>query len=156
VIDYVKPFVDNGEQCIEIKSSITGTDDFWIFKLSKDNFWCVKEAYEHAGNFWHKSHCVYDGFHEKIPLLKNYRVDYGRYDLDIEKTEQLTSQVQYEVTQIIPGPVDLSEFEVAQFLPPETRIGEVTTTQFSWFRSICILLGILLFIVGGWLKMRKV
>jgi hypothetical protein len=155
VIDYVKPVLDSGNQCIEIKSSLADSDAYWIFKLSRDHFWGVKETHEHAANFWHKTYCTYDGHKDGIPLLKSYRIDYGRYDLDAAKTEQLTSQIQYEITNIIPGPVDLSEFDVAQFLPPQAKIGEITPARFSWFRIVCISLGILLMILGILMKQKK-
>ena len=88
-----------------------------------------------------------------MPLLSCYQQDYGVYDTDEAQTERIVRQVRYEVTNLIPGPVDLSEFDVAQFLPPGVEIG-VTAAEFSRGRIVAIISGIMLIILGVYLKIR--
>ena len=54
-----------------------------------------------------------------------------------------------EVTNLAPGPPDLPEFDIAQFLPPNVKIGsEVTTAIFSTARIVANIFGIVLITIN--------
>ena len=132
----------------------------WTIRLCRES-WVVRDVLEQGSSrrghtFWKRYLRTYDGEFEGIPLLSSYQIDYGIYDPDDGETERMISRVQYDVTQIIPGPVDLSEFDVAQFLPPNVKIGEITQAQLSPARIAAIIIGIILIILGIYLKIRSI
>jgi len=133
----------------------------WTIKLLRES-WVIKDVFRQGwsgggkNKFWRRYLCEYDGEFEGMPLLSSYQMDYGIYDTDEAQTERMLSRARYEVTKIVPGPVDLSEFDVAQFLPPGARIGEVTPAGLSTVRIVAIVIGILLVIFGIYMKIRIV
>jgi hypothetical protein len=134
----------------------------WTVRFLRDS-WVVKDAFVLAWSagghrFWQRYRREYDGEVEGMPLLSSCQEDFGIIDPDDGKTERLLSRVQYEVTKIIPGPPDLSEFDVAQFLPPGAKIEEVpplTFARLSPARIAAIVVGIVLIILGIYLRMRN-
>ena len=114
------------ESCID-RSSSTLRSSVWVVRLRREN-WVVHDVFYQGwtagGKYWHRYRCLYDGEFEGMPLLSSYQQDCGIYDTDGARKESLEQQIRYDVTQIIPGPPDLSEFDVAQFLPPDVHIGE--------------------------------
>jgi hypothetical protein len=153
VIDSIKGIEYDGERMVEIRSHTKDTE--WIVRLSRDT-WVVKEldylTTVQSGKCWKKRVATYRKTHEGMPLLSNYRIDNGRFNPDGKK--QITQQVQYEVTQLIPGAVDLSEFDVYQFLPPKAKIGEIKPAGLSCCRIAGIAIGIILILLGIYLKIR--
>gem|GEM_PF-4062128 len=156
---------DHGKEVVEFVTW-TGQPEppsrpcIYTIRLSRDT-WVIEDileqAYSRAGQkFWKRYRCIYDGEFEGMPLLSSYQEDLGVYDTDECQTEILLEQTLCEVTKIIPGPVDLSEFDVAQFLPPNVKIGEITQAQLSPARIAAIVIGIILIILGIYLKIRSI
>jgi len=146
------------ESCIEDHAEVPPRIYTWALRLSRKN-WVVKDILEQGWTlsgvkYWTRYRCEYDGEYEGMPLLSSYQIDFGIYDTDEAQTERTIRQIRYEVTKIVPGPVDLSEFDVAQFLPPGVRIGEVTPAGLSAVRIAAIVIGILLVIFGIYMKIR--
>jgi len=133
----------------------------YTIRLSRGN-WVVRDVLEQgwtrAGTrYWRRYRCEYDGEFEGMPLLSSYYEEVGIYDSDDAQTERLISRTRWEVTNIVPGPVDFSEFDVAQFLPPGARIGEVTPAGgLSAARIAAIVIGVIFVILGIYLRIRKV
>lgn len=130
----------------------------WTVRLLRSS-WLIKDVLEQgmsgAGTkYWKRFRCEYNGEFEGMPLLTSYQIDVGIYDTDEAQTERTVQQIRYNVTKIVPGPVDLSEFDVAQFLPPGVKIGEVTT-GLSTARIVAIVIGVILVIYGIYLKIRS-
>ena len=131
----------------------------WTVKFARKS-WVIKDILEQGytvggKKFWKRYQCAYEGEFEGMPLLSSYQRDLGIYDNDEFLTERLLYRVRYEVTQIIPGPPDLSEFDVAQFLPPGVRVGEIAKAQLSPARIIAIVIGVVLIILGISSRVRK-
>jgi hypothetical protein len=61
--------------------------------------------------------------------------------------------VEFKIKKIQPGPAPLSEFDVAQFLPPNTHIG-IKTVVFTVTRIILIVAGLLMLIISIYLKIK--
>jgi hypothetical protein len=61
--------------------------------------------------------------------------------------------VEFTIKKILPGPAPLSEFDVAQFLPPDTHIG-IKTVVFTVTRIILIVAGLLMLIISIYLKIK--
>jgi len=81
-----------------------------------------------------------------IPLLSKHHEETGIYDTDDAQTERLIQQVQWEVTKLVPGPVALSEFDVAQFLQP------------AWLfatKIAAVVIAIALICLGIYMKIRR-
>jgi len=153
---------DQNEQFVELVSRIDNPDrpdwpNVWIVRLCREK-WVVKDAFyrgwTRGGPYCHRYQYVYDGEFEGIPLLASYQRNCANYDTDESQTEELIQQIRWEVTKLIPGPPDLSEFDVVQFLPPGAKIGEITSGGFSAARIAAIVIGILLIIFGVYLRMR--
>jgi hypothetical protein len=114
-------------QMVEFVSHIDRLDfpsrpSTWTIRLFQ-NSWVIRDIFEQgwtgAGKkYWKRYRCEYDGEFEGIPLLSKHHEETGIYDTDDAQTERLIQQVQWEVTKLVPGPVDLSEFDVTQFLQP--------------------------------------
>jgi hypothetical protein len=142
--------------CIE-ENSVPTT--MWTIRLLRES-WAIKDIL-HQGRsnggikFWHRHQCEYDGEFEGMPLLSSYQINRGIYDTDEAQTKRLITQVRYDVTKLVPGPPDLSEFDVTQFLPPGTRVGEITSTTLSPAWIAAIVIGIIFATLGIYLKMRK-
>jgi hypothetical protein len=163
VVEYVRQREIDSEPVVEIRVARTDfTDVFREIKLDK-NSWVVLDVYSrvevpHSSGKneirWDRSVCTYDGAVDGVPLLKTYQRVFGNYNKDTQ-AESIAGQMQCEVTKIVPGPVDLSEFDVAQFLPPDVKIGEVMPAQLSSARIATIVIGIILVIFGIYLKLQK-
>jgi len=168
IVEYVWQKEIEGKQIVEIKLVSSryhdsNPDDIaGIIRLYMDS-WVIEETYNKTqivspGKYygkigWIRTSCTYDGIVDGVPLLKTYQRSVGDYDKDTQE-EKLTRQMLCEVTNLVPGPPDLSEFDVAQFLPPGVRIGEVTPAGLSTVRIVAIVIGILLVIFGIYMKIR--
>jgi len=136
----------------------------WIVRLSRES-WVVKDTFYQdwsvsGKKFWQRHRCEYDGEFEGMPLLSSYYEDSGIYDAEDVQMERTVQQVRWDVTKLVPGPVDLSEFDVAQFLPPEADFGTVApavtpTGGLSAVRIAAIVIGVVLVILGIYLKIRE-
>lgn len=159
-MEYVRQKKIDGEQIIEMRVS---WDDLAFIEIKFDrNSWVVKEAYawfkvtldtgeEHIS--WAHAVCTYDGFADGVPLLKTYQRSEGIFDHGTQD-ERMCQQILAEVTKIVPGPVDVSEFDVAQFLLPGAKIGEVTSAQLSPAWIAAIVTGIFLVILGIYMRVK--
>ena len=151
---------DQGEQIVELISLVDNPprSSMWVARLCREK-WVVRDAlyqgWTAAGKRYQRYRCVYDGEFEGMPLLVSYQIDRGIYDADEAQTERPTSQTRYEVTKLVPGAPDLSEFDVAQFLPPGARIGEITSGGLTPGRVAAIIIGIILVILGIYLRIRS-
>jgi len=167
VVEYVRQKVIGGEQIVEIRLvssrhlDSNPEDIRGEIRLCRDT-WVVRETYAKtlgitSGNIgWIRTLCTYDEVFDGVPLLKTYQRSSGDYDKETQE-EKLTRQMFCEVTKIIPGPPDLSEFDVAQFLPPDVNIGEITPITFARLttgRIVGIVIGVVLIILGIYLKIR--
>jgi len=162
VVEYVRQREVDNEHVIEIKvANADFADVFREIKLDR-NSGVVKEIYRRTGLTrssgeeeirWYRETCTYDGIVDGVPLLKTYQGSWGKYDKNAQE-DKIIEQIQCEVTNLVPGPVDLSEFDVAQFLPPGVKIGEITPAGFSTARIIAIVIGILLVLFGIYMKIR--
>ena len=165
-IDSVKVVSDGGENFVEIVLRIVYSSEEVsrrTIRLERDT-WLVRDIFfqnyyrEQESSppvmYWAEYSVEYDKSKEGIPLMSRYNVDTGKYNDDGSPTERLRS-LQYEFTQIIPGPPDLSEFDVAQFLPPGVKIGkDISPAHFSPIRIAAIVVGLILFILGIYMKIR--
>jgi hypothetical protein len=139
--------------CFHVDSS-PGQVSAWKVKLLR-NAWVIKEEYyqgwtQSGMKHWRNCTCTYGNKKDGVPLLTNYESNYGRFDPD--GTERIVQKIQYEVTQLIPGAVDLSEFDVYQFLPPKVKIGEIKPAGLSCYHIAGIAIGIILILLGIYLK----
>ncbi|MDR2170999.1 MAG: hypothetical protein LBP59_12725 [Planctomycetaceae bacterium] len=117
--------------------------------------WMVKEIFFRdltPNAWWMKESCEYNynDANDQYPKLKYVQVERGIFEQEKQRTKQ---KEEYFITNIIPGAVALSEFDVNQFLPPEAKIG-IKKTAFPYFRLICVLLGLLSLAIGIFLKKR--
>jgi hypothetical protein len=165
VLEYVRLREIEGEQVVEIRCSGANPDAFTEIRLDRIT-WGVKESYSRVTAMssndldwreirWYRGICTYDGIVDGVPLLKTYERSSGIIDKDTQE-EKMTRQVLCEVTNLVPGPPDLSEFDVSQFLPPGVKIGEITTASFTPARIAAIVIGIILVIFGLYLRLRRV
>lgn len=152
---------DQKVQMVELVACIDDPpqSNIWVVRLMREN-WVVKDVFCQGwtveDKYWQRFQCEYDGTFEDMPLLSNYQQNYGVYDTDKAQLERLVQQIRYDVTKIIPGPVDVSEFDVAQFLPPRTKVGDVTpASNISFVRIACIVVGIILMIFGLYMKIKE-
>ena len=157
VIDSVRQIEEDGQMYVEFRSHIIGTNAKWIITLSQQTWAVIKTYYENeiptVGKCWKTTHCYYEGKDGDIPLLKSYQVDFGYFD-ENEKM-RLAQRDVYDVTSLVPGPPDLSEFDVAQFLPPNVKIRELSWGPLSPARIAGMVIGTLLFMIGIYLKIRS-
>jgi hypothetical protein len=80
----------------------------------------------------------------------------GTFEQETQE-ETMFQQTRAVITNLIPGPPDLSEFDVSQFLPPGVKIGEfIEPTRFTTARIVAIVIGIILVILGIYLRLRRV
>ncbi|GHT21706.1 hypothetical protein FACS189419_03030 [Planctomycetales bacterium] len=130
-IEYVKTVNKQGRELVEIRSLADkdGKDGqsnpFSIYTFFKDTF-VVDSLYschkENGKQHWRRMTCTYSGEKNGIPLLESVEKTSGVFGNDApEKKEIPTERTVWKITNIIPGPVPLAEFEVAQFLPPEAK-----------------------------------
>jgi hypothetical protein len=153
-IDHVKEVMIDGEPIVEIKTSYENKVVTRIVKLYKKN-WLVKESTRTLSNgTYNRTLCVYgDKGHYDFPPLDRYQIDFGIYDVGDQNKKKLVRQFQFEVVKFVHGPPSLSEFDVAQFLPPGNKIG-VKTVVFTLARIVCIVAGLILFFIGVYMKVR--
>ncbi|MDR1477917.1 MAG: hypothetical protein LBJ00_03140 [Planctomycetaceae bacterium] len=122
------------------------------FTFLRDYFWVLSECYvelpqdDTIRNIKNEYEQLERG---KIPLLKS---SISESTLFTDKNKQY-HRIESHVVKIIPGPAPLSEFEVSQFLPPQTTVG-VQTAIFSWYRIFCIGIGLLFLIISISLKIK--
>jgi hypothetical protein len=152
VIDSVKQ-INEIEPSIEIHSHIEGSVSRWIITLSTKSQSIIKTDYCGADlsgkKYWETSECVYEGEIDNVPLLKTYQMESGDFSSQDKEQRIPRHRVQYTITNLIPGPPDLSEFDVAQFLPPGVKIGEeITFARLSTARITAIVISTLLIIFG--------
>jgi len=165
ILEHVRQKEIDGEQIVEIKFSLVDLPDIFGVVWLDRNLWGVRSTYGRSqvtspggtfgGIHWTREMCTYDGEVDGVPLLKTYQREEGTLAPETQE-ERITRQILAEVTQLIPGPPDLSEFDVAQFLPPNVRIGEITKAQLSPARIIAIVIGVILIILGIYLKIREI
>ena len=169
VIEYVQQKEIVGKHIVEVRCVLSTYLDanpdsiHRVVRLCRDS-WVAKETFvrtrmaspgEHFGKInWVHTLCTYDGMHEGIPLLKTYQRSNGDYNKETQE-EIMTRQILAEVTHLVPGPPDLSEFDVAQFLPPGVKVGEITPARLSTARIVTIVISIILIILGIYLKIRN-
>ena len=91
----------------------------------------------------------YEGDIDGIPLLKQvvYEDFYGKKDAP----PKISLRKIYDITAIVPGAPDLSVFDVQQFF--STPLGK--TIQWSYFRILCVALGIVFVFLAIYLKYLK-
>ena len=156
VIDSVRQVKEDGQMYVEFRSHVIGTNARWIITLSQQTWAVIKTYYENdipgLGKCWKTTHCYYEGKDGDIPLLKSYQIDFGYFDENGKM--RLAQRDLYDVTNLVPGPPALSEFDVAQFLPPGVKIGEITSATLSPARIAAIVIGVILIILGIYLKIR--
>ena len=165
VVNYVRQKEIDGEQIVEIKTSPVNLPDvfgeIWIDRHS----WGVKQTHVRSkvispgdsfGEIrWNRETCTYDGMVDGVPLLKTYQRSFGTYDPETQE-ETMSWKYSFKVTKIVPGPPDLSEFDVAQFLPPGVKIGkDIGFSRFTAFRIACIVIGVIIIIWGIYLRIRN-
>ncbi|MDR1385054.1 MAG: hypothetical protein LBJ67_14570 [Planctomycetaceae bacterium] len=149
----IHPSEDDGDLAIitMMATSKSGGDVHYKFVFLRDYFWVLKEVVVTMEEEIRTTSNQYQKLVKgQIPLLKSSVIE--TQSIDGKKKYNIH---EYEITKIIPGSVDLSEFDVAQFLPPQAKIGEITPAYFSWFIITCILLGVLLMILGTYMKLKK-
>jgi hypothetical protein len=160
-IESVTPITEHNDSLIEIVIRAVGKDSSrklsWRIKLLRDQSWAVKEVFHQSLTrsgepWWTKSVCSYDSnTNTQCPMLRSFILERGQYHQEKMYPKE---REEYSITKFVPGAVPLSEFDVAQFLPPETKIG-VTTSSFSYFRLFCLIAGLLLLALGIYLKIRN-
>ncbi|MDR2644305.1 MAG: hypothetical protein LBC74_16105 [Planctomycetaceae bacterium] len=87
---------------------------------------------------------------DKMPLLKSSVMTSTKL---LDKTKRYR-RYECDVTKIIAGPAPLSEFDVAQFLPPGSRVG-IKTAYFSPIRILAIFVGFAFLIISILLKIKS-
>lgn len=138
VVEYVQQKEIAGEQVVEIRlvssRHLDSNPDniHGIIRLYRDS-WVVKDAFSRTqivspGKYfgeigWIRTSCTYDGELNGVPIMRTYQRYSGDFDKETQE-EKLARQIHCEVTKLVPGPPDLSEFDVAQFLPPGAEIGK--------------------------------
>ena len=164
VVEYVRQKEIEGEPIVEIKTSLVDFPDVFGEVWLNRNSWGVRKTYKRSqvisqGDFfgeirWSREDCTYGGVVDGVPLLKTYQRSFGTCDKETQE-EIIAGKVEYKVTNLIPGPPDLSEFDVAQFLPPGVKIGEdISPAHFTPIRIAAIVVGLILFILGIYMKIR--
>jgi hypothetical protein len=196
VVDYVRQKKEGKEQIVEIRLVSSryldsNPDDIHgVIRLHR-NSWVVKETFgrtqvispgKYYGDIdWIRSSCTYNGMVDGVPLLKTYQRSNGHYNKETHE-ENIERQMLCEVTKLVPGPVNLSEFDVAQFLPPppkakgdeyipailppeylppEVKVDEITPARQQRIFVIRIVgivgavISILMIILGIYLKLQK-
>jgi len=163
VVDYIRQKEVDGRPVVEIRTSRADlTDSFREIKLDK-NSWGILEIYARSGLTlpsgereiqWTREICTYDGVVDGVPLLKTYHRSFGKRDKNSQE-DRMISQMSCEVTHLVLGAPDLSEFDVAQFLPPGVKVGEITPARLSTARIVTIVISIILIILGIYLKIRN-
>ena len=163
IVNYVRQKELDGRKIVEIKTSRADlTDSFRRITLDRKS-WGVLEVYARSGltlssgereiNWTHEM-CTYVENADDVPVLKTYQRSFGKYDKDFQN-DRIIERIECKITQVIPGPPDLSEFDVAQFLQPGINIGEITRAQLTPGRIAAIAFGIILIILGIYLKVRS-
>jgi hypothetical protein len=164
-LQYVRQRESKGEQVVEIGWSWSAEPDvFREIRLDRAS-WGIKESYWRAVATspsdpawreirWYREACTYNGRVDGVPLLKTYQRSEGTYDKNTQK-EEVLRQMLCEITNLIPGPPDLSEFDVAQFLPPDVKIGEITPVSFTPARIAAIVIGVILLLLGIYMHIRN-
>jgi hypothetical protein len=166
-IDYARPVNRQGRELIEIRGYTDIGDDkgysnqFNIYRFFKDTF-VVESVYSYGKSkegkeLWNCMTCAYSGEKDGVPLLKNVEKTNGVFEDNNPQKKKITTQrTVWEITDIVPGPVPLAEFDVKQFLPPEADyVGiEVTRATMSMWRIVCIVLGIILLAIGIGLQIK--
>jgi hypothetical protein len=158
-VDKVELQQDSGENLVVVSTSYKRNEEWsrmWL-RFYRDRSWALKDIHSEAMSsndakyLTMKSQtCSYSGEKDGIPLLRHCSIESSVKVLSTGKTKINHRQV-FEIERITPGPAALSYFDVDALLG-KARIGEQVTS--SRFRTICILLGIILVLVGILLKRR--
>jgi len=138
-----------------------GEKVYYRFEFLRDHHWVIKSSIVETGEtrvITRNEYVLVDGH---IPELKRStiegvaaEVDFFGVNTDSPKEFKLNYFRTFDIVESKFGPVDLSEFDVAQFLPPGVRIGEVTPAGLSTARIVAIVIGVLLVIFGIYMKIR--
>jgi hypothetical protein len=158
-IDSITQTNENGNSLVEITICLHGKENSLKSVLKIKLFrrsWVVKEIFYHGNSqsgeaWWLKKICEYNNdINDPYPKLKYVQVERGKFEQERQDTMQ---KEVYFITNFIPGPVPLSEFDVKQFLPPGSKV-EIKKSTFPYFRIICILSGLFFLSIGIFLKTR--
>ncbi|MDR1382562.1 MAG: hypothetical protein LBJ67_01750 [Planctomycetaceae bacterium] len=134
----------------EIKESLAKK-----YFFSSDNLWVLLEVNEPYFDsslklLGKKITKVEYNYSHDIPLIKRLI----QSDINVDGKE--TSNVVYEINNIISDMPSLEIFDPKQFLPPGTKIGkEIQPAYFSWGRIFFIFFGVFLVLVGLWMKIKQ-
>jgi hypothetical protein len=146
------------ERTLSFVRTIINRPTKWVITLSQQTWGVVKTYFESeipsGEKYWKATCCYYEDTKDDIPLLRGYHIDFGYFGDNGEML--VVKRDEYEVTQLIPGPPDLSEFDVYQFLQPGVKIGEITTASFTPARIAAIVIGVILVVIGLYLRLRRV
>ncbi len=162
VVEYVRTTEMAGEQVVELRVGRTDLANGFR-KITLDKNWCMKEIYSRAAIShptgveeirWTRESCDYKGEVDGVSLLKTYRRSEGNYNKNTEQ-EIVSRKMEFEITNLVPGPVDLAEFDVKQFLPPDTTIGEIVPAKMSTVRIASLVTGLILVFLGFYLNFRN-
>lgn len=162
ILEYVRQQEIDGAWIVEMRMSRNDLPNTFRKVQLDRNSWVIKSvemSYRTGVGseniHWSREMCTYDGTVDGIHLLKTYQRSFGGYDANAQG-EKIVQQMHVDVTNIVPGSVDISEFDVAQFLPPDTKIGEITPVRLSTARIAAIIIGVILVILGIYLRMKRV
>ncbi|GHT09504.1 hypothetical protein FACS1894170_00080 [Planctomycetales bacterium] len=163
-IEYVKTVNKQGRELVEIRSLIDRevkdgqSNTFSIYTFFKNTF-VVDSIYscheENGKQHWRRMTCTYSGEKDGIPLLESVEKTNGVFgNDDPEKKEIPTERTVWKVTNIVPGPVLLAEFDVAQFLPPEAKDAFADGYPISPYRIFCLIAGPILIAIAILIRIR--
>ncbi|MDR2440758.1 MAG: hypothetical protein LBE12_15460 [Planctomycetaceae bacterium] len=149
VIDDIS--VDDKEGIVIILVSATskkGGDVKYRFVFLRNYFWVLNNIVVTMGDTVVTTHNQYQQLiKNSVPLLKSSLIETNSLD-----GKKYNFKI-FEIKEIAPGAVPLQEFDIAQFLPPDVKIG-ITTPSFSYFRLFCLITGLLLLVLGIYLKIK--
>ena len=129
------------------------------FEFFRDHHWVIKSSIVDTGSTTINTKNEYVFVEGNVPELKRSTIEgktmHGEpFGNNQARELKLSYFRSYDIIESKFGPVDLSEFDVAQFLPPGVKIGEVTPAGLSTARIASIVIGVILLILGIYMKIR--
>ncbi|MDR0705569.1 MAG: hypothetical protein LBF88_11350 [Planctomycetaceae bacterium] len=124
-------------------------------RFDRNNMWVMLEGFmvgcDRKGNptVHMKTNCEYDGVIDGVPRLKKYVTANYLLDGTLEKSQT------FNVTEFTFGDPPLSVFDTKQFLPSTDVDRLLRNNDFSWTRGVALSIGVLLIIIGLFLKIRQ-
>ncbi|MCR4414574.1 MAG: hypothetical protein NUV77_19325 [Thermoguttaceae bacterium] len=142
---------DANEQLVAVTSvhASKGNANRTLLRFYRKRAWAVKDIrHEEITERDRKQlrivvhRCLYSGEHEGVPLLKKYARETSLREIASGKERVVHRQV-FDVERIAPGPVALSEFDVAKF-----RVATRIPRLLSVISIHGVILGVVLVILG--------